>query len=249
MTKKSIGIVFVLVSLALHACAPVYIPNAHSTPLFRRAGEFQTAIHIGQGIDAQGAVSITNHIGVMGGYNYVNRNTSDTNDDKYVKHSFWEAAVGYYGNENKISYEFFGGYGRGEGTSHAKYAWFGPTELTATGTYQRFFIQPSIGTNHNIFNWIVSTRMSLVDFEKFAYDNTVVDYNNPVVFFEPAFTGRVYFGRGSPIYSQFQTAFSFTTQGETVFDYQPFQLSFGIGLRLGRKPKLQVDQADDYLGN
>lgn len=234
---KSIGIVFVLLSLATFSCAPVYIPNVHNAPLFRGAGEFQTSISFGEGLDAQGAVSITNHIGIMGNYNYVSRNTSDTNDEDYVRHKFWEAGLGYYENADKMSYEIFGGYGRGEGTSYGSYSWFGPTELNATGTYQRFFIQPSIGSNDNIFNWIVSTRISLVDFEKFTYDNVVASYDNPVLFFEPAFTGRIHFGK-SPIYSQFQTGFSFTTQGDTVFDYQPFQLSFGIGLRLGGKPKV-----------
>jgi hypothetical protein len=216
--KKAIGIVFVFFLLALFSCAPVYVPNTRNAALFRGAGEFQGSVHFGEGIDAQGAVSVTNHIGVMGNYNYVNRNTSeDDDDDKYVKHKFWEAAVGYYENSGKICYEIFGGYGKGEGTSLGNYSWFGQSKILATGTYQRFFIQPSIGSNKNIFNWIVSTRISYVDFTKFSYDNQVATYNSPVLFFEPAFTGRINFGQ-SPIYSQFQTGFSFTTQGDTVFD-------------------------------
>ncbi len=228
--------VFVFLSIAILSCAPVYVPNARNAPLFRGAGEFQSSVSFGEGIDAQGAVSITNHIGVMGNYNYVNRNTSDINDNDYVKHKFWEAGVGYYENTDKMSYEIFGGYGRGEGTSYGTYSWFGSTDINATGNYQRFFIQPSIGSNQNIFNWIVSTRISLVDFENFTYDGVVANYNSPALFFEPAFTGRIHFGK-SPIYTQFQTGFSFTTQGDTVYDYQPFQLSFGIGLRFGGKPK------------
>ena len=240
--KKAIGIVFVFFLLAFFSCAPVYIPNTRNAALFRGAGEFQSSIHFGEGIDAQGAVSITNHIGLMGNYNYVNRNTSDQNDvDKYTKHKFWEAAVGYYENTGKICYEIFGGYGRGEGSSYGNYVWFSPDDVLAKGTYGRYFVQPSIGSNSNIFNWIVSTRISYVDFEKFTYGTQVATYNNPVLFFEPAFTGRINFGQ-SPIYSQFQTGFSLTTQGDTVFDYQPFQLSFGLGLRLGGKPKAAVQQ-------
>ncbi len=239
--KKVMGFVFVFFLIAIQSCAPVYVPNARNTPLFRGAGEFQGSINFGAGIDLQGAASVSNHIGVMGNYNYVNRNTADANDTDYIKHKFWEGAVGYYENSEKISYEIFGGYGRGEGTSYGSYSWFGSTKINATGTYQRFFIQPSIGNNKSIFNWIVSTRISYVDFEKFAYDNQVALYDSPVLFLEPAFTGRIHFGQ-SPIYTQFQTGFSFTTQGETVFDYQPFQLSFGIGLRFGGKPKTVVMQ-------
>lgn len=246
--KKNVGIVFIFLSLAVLSCAPVYVPNARNAPLFRGAGEFQTSINFSEGIDGQAAVSVTDHIGILGNYNYVNRNTSDVNDQDYVRHNFWEAGVGYYENSEKMSYEIFGGYGRGEGTSYGTYSWFGPTELNATGTYQRFFIQPSIGSNNKIFNWIVSPRISLVDFEKFTYDNQIATYNNPVIFFEPAFTARLNFGE-SPIYSQFQTGFSFTTQGDTVFDYQPFQLSFGIGLRFGGKKKSLLNNSDNYLGN
>jgi len=78
----------------------------------------------------------------------------------------------------------------------------------------------------------VSARISYVDFESFSTAGTTVTYNDPVVFFEPAFTGRVNFGK-SPIYSQFQAGFSVATQGDNVFDYQPLTLSFGFGLRLG----------------
>jgi len=239
--NKGKAFIFILSSFTFFSCAPVYVPNVRNAPLFRGAGEFQGSVHFGEGIDAQGAVSITKHIGVIGNYESVNRNTSDENDNDYIKHTFWEAGVGYYENSDKISYEVFGGYGRGEGTSYDYYSWFGSNEINATGTYQRFFIQPSIGSNHNIFNWIVSTRISYVDFQKFTYDNQVVDFNSPALFFEPAFTGRIFFGQ-SPIYTQFQTGFSFTTQGDTVFDYQPFQLSFGIGLRFGGKPKTLVTQ-------
>jgi hypothetical protein len=89
--------------------------------------------------------------------------------------------------------------------------------------------------------------MSYVDFEKY----TNIDTNNPsygfsinpepAIFFEPAFTGRVFFGK-SPIYSQFQTGFSFTTQGQTQFEYEPFHFSFGFGFRLGGQPKKSSEQ-------
>jgi hypothetical protein len=232
---------FIWMALFLASCSPVYVPNVRNAALFRGAGEVQASGHFGQGLDAQAAVSVTNNIGIMGNFNSVKRNSND-GDDKYIKHKFWEAGVGYYENapNDKICYEIFGGYGRGEGTTYDNYnELFGPNpnEVMATGKYQRFFVQPSVGSNHRIFNWIVSARISYVDFENFTYNGVTVTYNDPVVFLEPAFTGRINFGK-SPIYSQFQAGFSVNTQGSTVFEYQHTSFSFGFGLRLGGVRKL-----------
>lgn len=234
---------FIWMALFLASCSPVYVPNIRNAALFRGAGEVQASGHFGtQGVDAQAAVSVTNHIGVMGNFNSVSRNSNES-DDKYIKHKFWEAGLGYYENapNEKICYEIFGGYGRGEGTTYDNYdELFGPNpnDIRATGKYQRFFIQPSVGSNRRIFNWIVSARVSYVDFESFSYAGVTKTYNDPVIFLEPAFTGRINFGQ-SPIYSQFQVGFSVNTQGSTVFDYQPTTFGIGFGLRLGGPRKVQ----------
>lgn len=242
--KKNHGLIAViLVSLIASSCAPLYVPTTRNAALFRDRGEFQGSLHFGQGVDAHAAVSVTSHIGLMGGYNFVNRNTSDDSNRKnYIKHNSWEAAAGYYENGNKICYEFFGGYGRGEGTAYGDF-FRTSDDLKATGTYTKLFIQPSVGSNHRIFNWIVSARISHIDFdditqvETTAQTPTLMRINpDPVLFIEPSFTGRVFFGK-SPIYTQFQAGFSYTTQGETVFEYEPFHFSFGFGLRLGGKSR------------
>jgi len=229
---------FIWITLLMASCSPVYVPNVRNTPLFRGAGEVQVSGHVDllNGLDGQAAVSVTNHIGIMGSIESVS-NTSDDHD-KYIKHKFWEAGLGYYENapNNKICYEVFGGFGRGEGSAYNDFdKIFNNTNsehILATGKYRRFFVQPSIGSNNKIFNWIVSTRVSYVDFESFTYDGLEKAYDNPVIFFEPAFTGRVNFGK-SPIYSQFQVGFSVPTQGTTSFDHRFMTTSFGLGLRLG----------------
>lgn len=232
---------FIWITVLLASCSPIYVPNVRNAALFRGAGEVQVSGHFGQGLDGQAAISVTNNIGISGAIESVNR--SSENNDKYVKHKFWEGGIGYYENapNEKIAYEIFGGYGRGEGTAYNSFdKLFGvnPDDIKATGKYQRFYIQPSVGSNHRIFNWMVSARISYVDFESFTSNGVVVTYNEPVIFFEPAFTGRVNFGK-SPIYSQFQAGFNVNVQGSSAFDYQPTTLSFGIGLRLGgpRKDK------------
>jgi hypothetical protein len=200
--KKNVCTLLVISAVILTSCAPTYVPNVRNVALFRRAGEFQGSVHFGQGIDAQGAVSITNHIGLMGNYENVNRNTNDFNDvdkDKYLKHNFYEGAIGYYQNEGKLAYEFFGGYGRGEGTSYNYYSLF-QGDVRAQGKYSRIFIQPSVGSNSHIFNWMVSMRMSHVDFDELTNvdpDSPTLGKSfdpEPVLFLEPAFTGRGVFG-------------------------------------------------------
>jgi len=232
---------FIWITLLLASCSPIYVPNVRNAALFRGAGEVQVSGHVGQSFDGQAAISVTNHIGIMGSVESVNR--SSENNDKYVKHRFWEGGVGYYENapNEKICYEIFGGFGRGEGTAYNSFNelfGYNPEDIKATGKYKRFFIQPSVGSNHRIFNWIVSARVSYVDFESFTTLGTTATYNNPVIYFEPAFTGRVNFGK-SPIYSQFQAGFSIPTQGDRPYDYQFSTLSFGFGLRLGGPRKQQ----------
>ena len=234
---------FIWITLFLASCSPIYVPNVRNAALFRGAGEVQASGHIGifSGIDAQAAVSVTNHIGVSGSFESVSR--SSENNDKYVKHKFWEGGIGYYENapNGRLCYEIFGGFGRGEGTAYNsfdKLFGYNPEDIKATGEYKRFYIQPSIGSNHRIFNWIASARFSYVDFEHFTTGGTTATYNDPVIFFEPAFTGRVNFGK-SPIYSQFQAGFSIATQGDSAYDYQPMTVSFGFGLRLGGPRKSQ----------
>jgi hypothetical protein len=229
------------IALIFSSCSPVYVPNVRNAALFRGAGEVQVSGHVGSGVDLQSAVSVTDHIGVMANYEFMRR--TRTGSDKYIKHNFWEGAVGYYENSDNLCYEIFGGYGKGEGTVYENYgdAFAGPTEVLALGKYQRFFIQPSIGSNHRIFNWIVSARISYVDVDEFVYDGRSAIHNDPVIFFEPAFTGRINFGK-SPIYTQFQTGLSLdTTYGEPVYDYEAFNFSFGFGIRLGGLPREKAE--------
>src|SRR5687767_1839211 len=70
-----------LVALIFSACAPVYVPNSRNSPMFTKAGEFQGSIQFGNGIDAQGAVSVTNHIGLMGNFSYANNKSPDPDDN------------------------------------------------------------------------------------------------------------------------------------------------------------------------
>jgi hypothetical protein len=224
-------ILFFIVLTAASACAPVYIPNARNSPLFRGAGEVQGTVHISQGFDIQGGVAVTDNIGVLANFNVVNKTTTD--DESYIKHNFFEGAIGYFENSGSLSYEIYGGYGRGKGTSFDEYDFFDPNQaVKATGEYNRFFVQPGFGQNKKAFNWIVSARFSWVDFTSFETGGMTVRRDvAPILFIEPAFTGRLNFGK-SKIFMAFQAGLSYA-QSDPYFDYEPFFVSIAMGLRLG----------------
>lgn len=222
---------FIFILLIASSCAPVYVPNLRNSPVFTKAGEVQVSGSIGRSYEAQAGVAVTNHIGITGGFSYVN-NTSVEDTDDYLKHRFLEGGVGYFENSGKLCYEIYAGYGQGEGSSYDSYKYFTDTEL-ATGKYQRFYIQPAIGMNkHRIFNWSAMLRFSFVDFTSF--DNGIIvetDNQDPVLFIEPGFMGRVNFG-SSKMFMTFQAGVSFP-QRETYFDHEPISAGVGLGLRFG----------------
>lgn len=227
----------VILALIVSSCAPVYHPNVRNAPLFRGAGEFQGSVHVGNSIDFQGAVSVTNNIGLMTNYAFTNR-TSATQESKYVKHNLFEGAIGYYNNSGRTCYEFFAGYGEGEGTSFDNYDFTaGGGTLQATGKYRRFFFQPSIGSNSRVFNWGFSARFSVVDFQSFEQGGIVYkpSKDEVVLFIEPAFVGKLYFGQ-SPIFANFQAGFNVAAHSNPFYEYNAFHMSIGFGFRVGGNP-------------
>src|SRR5689334_19457046 len=119
MMKRLYLILFVLTS-----CAPVYVPNIRNTPMFTSGGEFQGAIQFGNGFDAQTALSVTDHIGLMGNFSYADRAGID-DPDHYHYHKFYEGGLGYYTNMEQTFFEIFTGYGKGEGSAFDEFKLFG----------------------------------------------------------------------------------------------------------------------------
>ncbi len=235
---------YILLSIVvLASCAPVYVPNTRNSPLFTKAGEFQGAMQYGTaGFDAQGAVSITNNFAVMGNYSYGNRNTdtiSTGNKNNYHKHNFYEGAIGYYKNDKSFCFEIFLGYGRGEATSYGSYYIFSSSQDNlATGKYTRIFLQPSFGFNKKVVNVAFTPRFSLVDFTEFKGYNSstqTVQTIDPVprLFFEPAVTARFNF-IDNRLFGTVQIGISTSfSSNSAVFDHEPFNVSTGLGFRLG----------------
>lgn len=231
-------ILFVAVMILLSQCAPVYVPNTRNAPLLTKAGEFQGAMQFGtSGIDLQGAVAVTNNFALMGNYSYGNRNTDTlytTDRDDYHKHKFLEGAIGYYKHEEKFTFEVFLGYGQGEATSLGTYSTFKSVKEVATGKYRRFFLQPSFGITKKFVQLAFTPRFSLVDFSEFrtSATSTLSGDLQPKIFVEPAFTARFNF-LDNRFFASIQVGVSTSLTDNTAFDYQPVNISTGLGFRLG----------------
>jgi hypothetical protein len=227
----------IFMALIISSCAPVYVPNARNSPLFTKAGEFQGSIQFGNGLDAQGAIAVTNHIGLMGNFSYANNQSPDPDDrDDYHRHKFFEGGIGYYENVGKWCYEIFAGYGRGEGSSYDTYDFFdySTDPVRATGKYQRYFIQPAFGLNKKIMHVSFVPRLVLVDFNEFSSDASVAPYiaaDDPKIFFEPAVIGRVNL-MDNHMFFTFQGGLSLAVT-KTYYEYRPAYFSTGIGFRIG----------------
>ena len=230
--KNWVWLIFVMTG-----CTSVYVPNSRNSPLFTKAGEVQAAVGFGNGLDVQGAVAVTNHIGLMANYNYLDLRSSQysskPSDEDYNYHNFFEAGLGYYENQDKWCYEIFAGYGRGEGASYDNYMWWGDQSVKATGQYDRIFIQPAFGVNKKRFHFSFVPRISIVDFKEFESDgNTFAIDDNPKVFLEPAVIGRMNLMNNRCFFG-FQMGFSVPISGDVFYEYRPAQFSLGLGFRFG----------------
>lgn len=227
----------ILALLVVSSCAPVYVPNVRNSPMFTKGGEFQASAQVGNGIEGQSAYAITDHLGVMANYLYINA-TDPENEDDYLQHRFFEAGIGYFTNKDDSFFEVFGGYGRGKGTTFESYDFFGSQALTATGRYHRYFLQPAFGINKESFQFSFAPRLSMVDFYEFATElvATTID-EEPKFLFEPAIIGRVNFA-GNKLFATFQAGASLGMSDDVYFDRRTFQLSGGLGFRIGGARKL-----------
>lgn len=226
-----------ILAIIFSSCSPVYIPNLRNSPLFTKAGEVQGAVQFGTGIDLQGAVAVTNHIGLMTNFSYSNRDNYEQGDEQeYHRHRFFEGGIGYYDNSDKWCYEIFAGYGQGKASHFGEYTFIDLEESKVSGKYNRFFIQPAFGLNKKVMHVSFVPRISLVTFTEFKDEisgMTISDFNtDPQVFFEPAVVGRVNFMENH-IFFTFQAGLCIPAASDPYYDFSPFQIGTGLGVRIG----------------
>jgi hypothetical protein len=226
-----------IVLAALCSCAPVYVPNLRNSPMFTKAGEFQASIHAGNGIEGQSAFAITEHFGLMANYAYINQSDLEEEDD-YHRHQLFEGAAGYFTNNDESFFEVFAGYGKGKSSTFDSFEFFGAQSLAATGKYERYFIQPAFGLNKDEMQFGFVSRFSMVDFYEFSNEVASTSIHEaPKFFFEPAIIGRASFANNH-MFASFQAGLSLGMSDDVYFDRRTFQLSAGLGFRLGGAKKL-----------
>lgn len=235
---------FLIVILLLSSCAPMYVPNTRNTPMFNGQGELQGSIFLGTGIDLQGAVALSDNIGLMGSYSLLSETNNDPVDQSQTfkrKNNFFEAGLGYYQATRSRRIELYAGYGQGKGTTTGQYGFLGlgQQEVIVTGKYNRFFIQPSIGTNNRGFNMIFTPRVSFVNFNEFQSGLITETPDEGIhLFLEPSLTAR--FRMAENLNGMFQLGLNVAMPNDAFFDHVPLQASFGIQLHLGGSLRTRV---------
>ncbi|MBN2663339.1 MAG: hypothetical protein JXR68_06790 [Bacteroidales bacterium] len=228
---KIYAISFIIASFSVifNSCAPAYVPNVVNTPLFNNKAETQLGIYSGiSGLDAQAAVAITNNIGVMFNSSFIN-SVSDTTD-KYHKHTFFEAGIGYYTVFNKNGhFALFSGYGYGNVSIKATNI-FGNL-ITTNATYQRIFIQPEFGFTSAIFELDFSPRFVFVDMNPDYLQFTTIKK----VLVEPTITSKIGY---KYLFFTSQIGFSMpllNINSDVWFKRQAFIFSIGVQIKIVNK--------------
>lgn len=208
------------------ACSPVYIPTNSNVPLFTEKGELQLSAYQGSnGLTAQGAVSVIDHLAVTANFGYSVHEDEDTHKDR--KQSVGTFGVGYYNTFSSSGrVEVYGGYGRG---NSAAYDFFDRGENAKTeAKFEQWFLQGNIGMGNNVVEGAISYRLSFVHFYEVKVIGATQEPNSSSfeeLMMEPAFTIRV---GGERLKFVSQVGLTFPYDKYTEFDYQPFYISFGI---------------------
>ena len=193
-------------SVVLSSCGPVLYSNVgQNVPMFTQKGEFAGAISYsaafgqdltdaaGVGLNAAYAIS-DKWAGLMSYYSM--KNAENTKDEEWQgQGSYFEVGGGRFGTlENKkFAYEVFGGFG---------FAGIRNQNVPEKIDVKIFkpFIQPSIGYISRYFDFIVTPRISYINYSSHAYQLNDVEMRanadqffeqqNNVFVFEPGFTLR-----------------------------------------------------------
>jgi len=242
----------------LTGCAPCYYaPNAHNVPVFSEKGQGNGTFSfqfgpLTQGWNVQGALAVSDHIGIMGNYNHYNGTEySLFNEDNYTsfKCNMGEFGMGYYYPfSGMFVFETYGGLG-GSRVNAEYNKWDGNFNGTASIGTTSYFIQPSIGFYKKNIRLAFSSRFRLLNFRDVDFSpglnietKTVfndLDHLSPQGFFEPAFTFRA---GGEKVKFQAQVGLSIIMSQDYIFEYDPLNINFGIVFCLPGKKKSEAVQ-------
>jgi hypothetical protein len=235
---SAIGLAFIYF---LNSCAPCYYaPAAHNVPLlkekkdFRASGGFKLGSYT-WGCDFQGALAVTNHVGLLLNYSHFTGRESSFDNTKLTdsKGNTFEIGAGYYlPFKEHFVFETYGGYARSKiQSNHDSYLNYIESDVIS----QSFFIQPAIGMHTEHIELALSPRFRMLDFTKLQYnehqngepDTDLKDLKNlqNLFLFEPAFTFRV---GGETVKYQMQIGTAIPMGGSGYPQFDPLNLNFGI---------------------
>ncbi|MBD3411265.1 MAG: hypothetical protein GF419_13805 [Ignavibacteriales bacterium] len=216
-----------LLAVALSACAPIYVPNTLTSPLFAEQGDVSAGFSSGaSGSDFHVAAALTDEAAIMANASIARKDS--VNDDSYHEHEFYEGAIGYFLSTDDVwRFETYAGYG--EGTSEAENSFDFADESIhsyARGSYRRYFAQFTMGMVYDHVEAGFGGRFSYVDFYEVETAGAAYSQSETGMFVEPAVFLR--FGL-EPIKIQLQIAGSV---GAAPFEHETFIASAGVAVRL-----------------
>lgn len=234
-------IAYVALVLVSCSCTSIYVPTVRNVPLFSGKGEFQSTFSGGIGLNLQAAYSPANHLALAGSLLYADNRYMNVYD--YRVHRAFDVALGYY-ISGKLSFEVFGGYGKGKG--HGRNMSFGlfifpSVPQTAEGQYEKYFFQPTIGKKFGKFEMALTSRFTVVDYytaHLTSNHSALTTQTDPVLFIEPCVTVKFFPIRNRRLF------FAFVQPGvnrllndeqEVSFRYTLVHFNAGLGLKLQNK--------------
>lgn len=241
--KKQIFYFALGIVMLFSACNVAYIPNRHNVPLMQEKKDASISIST---TNLQGAYAVTDNIAVMGNV-YFRENSWENNPDSNTTLNYdyqanrllGELGVGYYKplGENAV-FELYGGGGLGNIGFELKDS--NPIyDREYKANIQKLFIQPDIGFKSQYFDFVFSTRFSLVNFhdvDTTNYSISSLDSDNlynldkqPFLFLEPALTLRF----GYKFIKAYTQGIVATKLNPEQINYRSFGVNVGIELDLG----------------
>ena len=276
-TKLLTAIALIVLFASCDTPRYAYSPNAHNVPLLAKQFDSKLSFNYStnaditsssndnntqydrdrsNGYDIQGAIAVTDHIGLQG--SYYSRSEKDHGDPLYgdsgvvrYKRNLTEFGAGYFSSidkKNKIFFQVFAGVG------------FGKLKLTEAArdnsgvSYTRFYnsnilkyyLEPAIiFRNKEIFAASVSTRLSVINFKNIHTDYTFEEKRQysldslnryAILFFEPAFVNSYGFNKLPGFRIEYQLGFSIPIDlnSDAILDIRPFNFSLGLVFDIGK---------------
>ncbi len=253
--------IFIIFTLFINSCG-LYTPTSINTPLLKEKGEAKIGAQLLNGVDVQAAYAVTNSIGIMANYqylnysyNYINKRSLDQYFKQYGTNKIGEIGLGYFKTEPSLKKyyativkEIYGGIGLGNFKIHQKIKFDNKTNNNFSSPFyykhyvpiKTYFLQGNVGKRKNKNEISVGTRFTIMNYG--TAKSTIPDslflnskLNNFLYKNHFYLEPNLTFKTGfKHIKVQSQLIFVIPrTLGYSVEDYTKFLLNFGIIASIG----------------